>query len=93
MWNPAPFLSRWARVGLVALLIGGCAAKPDPFGQQVQRINDISIQGEQLFSRGDLKRASRSFTRALTLSRSVDYPRERPSNSTTSGPWPWRRAT
>jgi tetratricopeptide (TPR) repeat protein len=74
MWNRAPFLSRLARVGLVALLIGGCAAKQDPFGQQVQRINDISIQGEQLYSRGDLKRASRNFSRALTLSRSVDYP-------------------
>jgi tetratricopeptide (TPR) repeat protein len=56
------------------LLVGGCAAKQDPFAQQVQRINDTSIQGEQLFSRGDLKRASRNFTRALTLSRSVDYP-------------------
>jgi tetratricopeptide (TPR) repeat protein len=74
MWNRATFLSRWARVGLVALLVGGCAAKQDPFGQQVQRINDISIQGEQLYSRGDLKRASRNFSRALTLSRSVDYP-------------------
>jgi tetratricopeptide (TPR) repeat protein len=74
MWNRAPFLSRWARVGLVALLVGGCAARPDPFGQQVQRVNDISIQGEQLFSRGDLKRSSRNFSRALTLSRAVDYP-------------------
>lgn len=74
MWRRAPFLSRWARLGLAALLVGGCAAKTDPFGQQVQRINDVSIQGERLFSRGDLKRASRNFTRALTLSRSVDYP-------------------
>jgi tetratricopeptide (TPR) repeat protein len=74
MWPRAPFLSRWARIWLAALLVGGCAAKTDPFGQQVQRINETSIQGERLFSRGDLKRASRNFTRALTLSRSVDYP-------------------
>jgi tetratricopeptide (TPR) repeat protein len=74
MWRRAPFLSRWTRLGLAALLVGGCAAKPDPFGQQVQRIDEVSIQGEQLFSRGDLPRASRNFTRALTMSRSVDYP-------------------
>ena len=73
MWRRAPFLSRWARLGLAALLVGGCAAKADPFGQQVQRINEISISGEELFSRGDMKRASRNFSRALTMSRSVDY--------------------
>jgi tetratricopeptide (TPR) repeat protein len=74
MWRRAPFLSRWARLGLAALLVGGCAAKADPFAQQVQRIDEVSIQGEELYSRGDMKRASRSFTRALTMSRSVDYP-------------------
>jgi tetratricopeptide (TPR) repeat protein len=73
MWNRAPFLSRWARLGLAALLVGGCAAKADPFGQQVQRIDEVSLAGEELFSRGDLKRASRNFSRALTMSRSVDY--------------------
>jgi tetratricopeptide (TPR) repeat protein len=74
MWNRAIFLSRWARLGLAALVVGGCAAKADPFAQQVQRIDEVSIQGEELFSRGDLPRASRSFSRALTMSRSVDYP-------------------
>jgi tetratricopeptide (TPR) repeat protein len=74
MWNRAPFVSLWARLGLVALLLCGCGAKPDPFGQQVQRIDEVSIAGEELFSRGDLKRASRNFSRALTMSRSVDYP-------------------
>ena len=73
MWNRALFLSPWACLGLAALLLCGCGAKPDPFGQQVQRIDEISIAGEELFSRGDLKRASRNFTRALTMSRSVDY--------------------
>ena len=73
MWHRAPFLSCWARLGLVALLVGGCAAKADPFGQQVQRIDEVSIAGEELFSRGDMPRASRNFSRALTMSRSVDY--------------------
>jgi tetratricopeptide (TPR) repeat protein len=73
MWRRALSVSRWARLGLAALLMGGCAAKADPFGQQVQRIDEISIAGEELFSRGDLKRASRNFSRALTMSRSVDY--------------------
>ncbi len=74
MWNRAPFLSRWARLGLAALVLSGCAAKADPFAQQVQHIDEVSIQGEELYSRGDMQRASRSFTRALTMSRSVDYP-------------------
>lgn len=74
MWNRAPFLSRWIWIWLLALLVGGCAAKPNRFGQQVQRINDVSLQGEKSFSKGDLKRASRNFNRALSLSRSVDYP-------------------
>ena len=73
MWRRAPFLSPWARLGLVALLVAGCGAKPDPYGQQVQRIDEVSIAGEELYSRGDLKRASRNFSRALTMSRSVDY--------------------
>ena len=73
MWRRAPFVSRWARLGLAVLLVGGCAAKADPFGQQVKLIDEISIAGEELFSRGELKRASRNFSRALTMSRSVDY--------------------
>jgi tetratricopeptide (TPR) repeat protein len=73
MWNRAPFLSPWARLGLVALFMCGCGAKPDPYGQQVQRIDEVSMAGEELFSRGDMKRASRNFSRALTMSRSMDY--------------------
>ena len=73
MWRRAPFLSPWARLGLVVLLAAGCGAKPDPYGQQVQRIDEVSIAGEESYSRGDLKRASRNFSRALTMSRSVDY--------------------
>jgi len=73
MWHRAPFLSRWAWLGLAILLVGGCAAKADPFGQQVKRIDEVSIAGEELFARGDLKRAWRNFSRALSMSRSVDY--------------------
>ena len=74
MWNRAPYLSRWARLGLMVLVASGCAARQDPFAQQVQRIDEVSIAGEELFSRGDMKQASRNFSRALTMSRSVDYP-------------------
>lgn len=74
MWNRVACLRGWVGLMLAALVVGGCAAKQDPFGQQVSRINDASIQGEQWFSKGDLKRASREFSRALTMSRSVDYP-------------------
>jgi tetratricopeptide (TPR) repeat protein len=74
MWNRATSLSRWVQIGLAVLMLSGCAAKQDPFGQQVQRINDVSIQGEQWFAKGNLQRASRDFSRALTMSRSVDYP-------------------
>ena len=52
MWNRAPFLSRWARVGLVALLVGGCAAKQDPFAQQVKRIDEVSLRGRNYFPGG-----------------------------------------
>jgi tetratricopeptide (TPR) repeat protein len=74
MWNPGTCLSRWAWLGLAALLVSGCAAQQNPFGQQVQRINDVSLQGERWFSQGDLTRAHRDFSRALALSRAVDYP-------------------
>jgi tetratricopeptide (TPR) repeat protein len=73
MWNRATFPKQWVWLGLTALLMG-CAAQPTPFAQQTQRINDISLQGEQWFSQGNLKRATHDFSRALTLSRSVDYP-------------------
>ncbi len=74
MWNHGPSLSRWARLGLAVLCLAGCAGKQDPFAQQVQRINEVSIQGDQKFSQGDLKRANRDFSRALAMSRAVDYP-------------------
>ncbi len=74
MWNRGPSLSRWARLGLAVLCLAGCAGKQEPFAQQVQRINEVSIQGDQKFSQGDLKLANRDFSRALAMSRAVDYP-------------------
>lgn len=60
---------------LVALLACGCGARRDLYGQQVKRVSDYSLQGEERFLQGDLKRADRDFSRALELSRAVDYPR------------------
>jgi tetratricopeptide (TPR) repeat protein len=73
MWNRAACLRRWVGLGLAALVVG-CAARQAPFAQQVQRIDDVAIQGEKLFGQGNLKRATHDFSRALTLSRDVDYP-------------------
>ena len=73
MWHRAIFLRGWICFGLAALLMG-CAARQDPFARQVKRIDDVSIQGEKWFSRGNLKRATHDFSRALSMSRAVDYP-------------------
>jgi tetratricopeptide (TPR) repeat protein len=74
MWNPGISLSGWGLAGLLILGLTGCGAKYDPFGQQVQRAADLSLQGEQSFSQGDLTKASKDFSRALEVSRAVDYP-------------------
>jgi tetratricopeptide (TPR) repeat protein len=69
-------LSLGLRLGLVlvAVLACGCGARRDLYGQQVKKVNDYSLQGEERFQQGDLKRADRDFSRALELSRAVDYP-------------------
>lgn len=67
-------LSSWVGFIVAALMICGCGAKKDPYAQQVQRATSLSLQGEQWFSQGDLKRADRDFNRALELSRAVDHP-------------------
>ncbi|MDD3580999.1 MAG: tetratricopeptide repeat protein [Desulfobacca sp.] len=61
-------------VGLATLLIYGCGARPDPYGQQVNRTTTLAIQGQQWFSQGELRRATRDFGRALEISQSIDYP-------------------
>ena len=59
--------------GLTVLLLWGCAAKVEPYEQQVQRVTGYAGTGAQWFSQGDLKKASREFQRALEASRAVDY--------------------
>jgi tetratricopeptide (TPR) repeat protein len=73
MWNRAMCLSTWGALGLVILLLTGCGAKYDPYGQQVKRADELSVQGHQSFSQGNLTKASKDFTRALDTSRSIDY--------------------
>jgi len=74
MWNRVMSLSAWGVLGLVILCLTGCGGKYDPYGQQVKRADDLSVQGQQSFSQGELTRASKDFSRALDTSRSIDYP-------------------
>jgi tetratricopeptide (TPR) repeat protein len=74
MWNHAMSLSALGLMGLLVLCLAGCAGKYDPYGQQVQRAAGLSTQGEQSLSQGDFTKASKDFSRALEVSRSVDYP-------------------
>jgi tetratricopeptide (TPR) repeat protein len=67
-------LSTWVTLGLLILCLSGCGAKYDPFGEQVQRADHLSIQGEQSLSQGNLTKASQDFSRALDTSRAIDYP-------------------
>jgi tetratricopeptide (TPR) repeat protein len=60
---------------LLSLVICACGARQDLYGQQVKRVNDLTLQAEQSYLKGDLKRADRGFSRALELSRAVDYPK------------------
>jgi tetratricopeptide (TPR) repeat protein len=59
---------------VLILSLSGCAGKPDPYGQQVQRAAGLAAQGEQSLSQGDFAKAGRDFSRALEVSRSVDNP-------------------
>jgi len=63
-------------VSLAMLFLAlGCGAKPDPYGQQVQKADAYAQKGEDWLSQGDFKKAERDFTKGLNLSRSVDYRR------------------
>jgi tetratricopeptide (TPR) repeat protein len=66
-------LSRFALMGLLILCLTGCGARLSPFKQQAQRVANLSQQGEQSFSQGDLSKASKDFSQALEVSRSMDY--------------------
>lgn len=74
MWNPGISLRLWLPLGLALLLLWGCGAHRDPYGQQIKRVEGLSQQGENWFSQGDYPRAHRDFARALELSRAIDYP-------------------
>jgi tetratricopeptide (TPR) repeat protein len=74
MWNPGISPKFWLQLGLALLLLWGCGAHRDPYGQQLKRVDDLSLQGEHWFSQGDYPRANRDFSRALDLSRAIDYP-------------------
>jgi tetratricopeptide (TPR) repeat protein len=74
MWNRVMSLSAWGVAGLLILCLTGCGVKSDPYGQQVQRADQLSVQGQQSLSQGNLAKASQDFSRALDTSRSIDYP-------------------
>ena len=67
------FNKSWALLALAAMLLLGCGGARDPYGQQVQKVTKYTDRGDEWFSKGDLKRASKEFQRGLELSRSVDY--------------------
>lgn len=69
-----PGIWRISAVFWLLLWFMGCGGRPDPFGQQVTRATELSIQGQEWFSQGDQVRAARSFGRALDISRAIDYP-------------------
>jgi tetratricopeptide (TPR) repeat protein len=66
-------LRTWGALGLMILCLTGCGGKYDPYGQQVKRADDLSVQGQQSLSQGKLTQASKDFSRALDTSRSIDY--------------------
>ena len=55
-------------------LCWGCARQPDPFGRQVSRATDASLQGQELLSEGKDRRAEKAFTKSLEINRSIDNP-------------------
>jgi tetratricopeptide (TPR) repeat protein len=59
---------------LLAILVCGCAKRPDPFGRQVSRATDASLQGQELLSEGRDQRAEKAFAKSLEINRSIDNP-------------------
>ncbi|WP_449244778.1 tetratricopeptide repeat protein [Desulfobacca acetoxidans] len=59
---------------LLAFLAAGCGGRYDPYGRQVNRALDASIQGEECFSQGELQRAEKAFQKSLGINRSIDNP-------------------
>ncbi len=66
---------RWGLPALaLALALAGCGGQPDPYGRQVERAVDLARTGEERFSQGEMRRATRSFDQSLEVSRGIDYP-------------------
>ena len=63
-----------AIICLLAIVAGGCAQRPDPYGRQVSRALDASLQGQELLSEGSHRRAERALTKSLEINRSIDNP-------------------
>jgi tetratricopeptide (TPR) repeat protein len=61
-------------LSLVGLLALGCARQPDPYGRQVGRAMDSSLQGQELLSEGKDQRAEKAFAKSLEINRSIDNP-------------------
>jgi len=59
---------------VLAILAFGCAKRPDPYGRQVSRAMDASLQGQELLSEGEDRRAEKAFQKSLKINRSIDNP-------------------
>lgn len=59
---------------LLTISAWGCAKAPDPFGRQVSRALDASLQGQELLSEGMDRRAEKAFAKSLEINRSIDNP-------------------
>lgn len=59
---------------LLAVLMCGCARRPDPLGRQVSRATDASLRGQELLSEGEHRQAEKAFSKSLRINRSIDNP-------------------
>jgi tetratricopeptide (TPR) repeat protein len=59
---------------LLTISVWGCARPPDPFGRQVNRAMEASLQGQEFLSEGKGRRAERAFAKSLEINRSIDNP-------------------
>lgn len=59
---------------LLTISAWGCAKPPDPFGRQVNRAMEASLQGQEFLSEGKGRRAEKAFVKSLEINRSIDNP-------------------
>ncbi len=67
-------LNFWVWFCLLAVVMCGCARRPDPFGRQVSRATDAGLRGQELLSEGEHRQAEKAFTKSLRINRSIDNP-------------------